>query len=303
MNTKAKKLYYLKKQFILSLLMFTSVVYSQGWQWQNPLPQGNALSSIQYLTNNIIFAGVLGGGSILKSTDGGNTWKTIVLPERIYIEDIFFISENKGWVCGEIETESDVFGIVMGTIDGGKTWETQLDISYQLTTIKFADERNGWVSGTAARVYHTTNGGQNWEMQVNLPGDIHSFFVVDTLNVWAANTGNVGGALYYTNDGGKNWLADSTIDWSNDIQFVDSLNGWIAGRDKIARTMDGGKSWETQLETLSLELTDICMYDTINGWALTSFNTKIAITTNGGKNWQIRDNPADYDLNAISFSD
>jgi photosystem II stability/assembly factor-like uncharacterized protein len=301
-NNSLTRFSFLQK-YLLYVFCFINIAVrlnAQDWQWQNPLPQGNTLYSVQYVNNNIIWASGA-AGTLIKSKDGGETWEVVLLPERIYAEDVFFISKNVGWTCGQL---TNARNLVFGTKDGGNNWELQLDIvSFNLVTISFANEREGWVAGEAARIYHTTDGGENWDLQVNLPGDVHSIFVLDSLHTWLANTSANGGAIYYTKNGGNTWLSDSSISWSYDIHFIDTLNGWAVGRDKIARTTDGGTSWEIQLDNFLLEWTDIYMVDKRHGWAITSFETKIAVTNNGGDDWIIQDNPAEFDLESIVFKD
>ena len=61
------------------LLLFTCVfilyypnAYPQ-WFWQNPLPQGNILSSVKFISSTVGWT-VGKGGTILKTTDGGTNW-------------------------------------------------------------------------------------------------------------------------------------------------------------------------------------------------------------------------------------
>ncbi len=290
------------KSIFITIIIVSSNLLAQGWQWQNPLPQGNPISSLMYLNKDVVWASVSGGGTLLKSTDGGETWKVVVLPERIYAFDVFFINENIGWVCGQ-NWDGNV-NYLLGSTDGGKNWNIQLtDPSLNMLTMVFANEKLGWVSGENSKIYNTTNGGETWNLQENFKGDIHSLFLVDSLHIWAANTGAIGGAIFYTKDGGKNWLADSTISWAYDIQFIDSLNGWVSGQDKIAHTTDGGKTWNTQLDSNGNKWEDIYMVDKNHGWAITAYETKLAVTTNGGINWDVKDALNAYSLRTISFYD
>jgi photosystem II stability/assembly factor-like uncharacterized protein len=285
------------KNIFITIIIVSSNLLAQGWQWQNPLPQGNPISSLMYFNKDVVWASVSGGGSQLKSTNGGDTWKTIVLPEVFYGRDVFFLDDNIGWACGE--------HYLFKTTDGGKNWDTQkYDSSITFYKVAFTNERLGWLTGGGSRIYNTTDGGKNWNLQANFNGYINSFSLVDSLHLWAVNTdgpvGAVGGAIFYTKDGGKNWLADSTVDWGYDIQFVDSLNGWISGKDKITHTTDGGKTWNTQFN-MSGNWINISIPDKKHGFAITSSN--IVVTTNGGDTWEIKNNLDPYDLNTISFYD
>jgi photosystem II stability/assembly factor-like uncharacterized protein len=66
------------------------------------------------------------GGSVSKTTDGGNNWQGI---SGVYGCDIGFLDDRNGWVSG--------YGQIYKTTDGGETWEKQLDsiISYRLINL------------------------------------------------------------------------------------------------------------------------------------------------------------------------
>src|SRR3954453_3799594 len=47
-------------------------VPQSGWSWGNPTPQGNGLSSIDFVQGRGYAAG--GVGTVLRTDDGGTTW-------------------------------------------------------------------------------------------------------------------------------------------------------------------------------------------------------------------------------------
>ena len=63
--------------------------------------------------------------SILSTTDGGQTWKNIFrvgsrIDHSAWVLNIFFVNSTKGWAVGRD-------GLIMSTIDAGKSWQkTQL---------------------------------------------------------------------------------------------------------------------------------------------------------------------------------
>src|SRR2546421_1805480 len=58
-------------------------VGSSGWQWGNPLPQGNTLRSISFAGANGYAAGDF--GTLLRTTDGGTTWRPLHIGNRTNI--------------------------------------------------------------------------------------------------------------------------------------------------------------------------------------------------------------------------
>ena len=102
---------------------------------------------------------VIGYGGVLKSTDALN-WNFLnVKGDNFMAMDIH---GDEIWMCGYI-------GCVYHSIDGGNNWERLRngnDITiphYNLMSIVFKDELNGWASCDDGRVIHTDDGGHHWE--------------------------------------------------------------------------------------------------------------------------------------------
>lgn len=63
-----------KIAIVLILMVISATSYGQdGWVWQNPLPQGNALEGV-YFTDASNGWSVGDNGTIMHTTDGGNNW-------------------------------------------------------------------------------------------------------------------------------------------------------------------------------------------------------------------------------------
>ncbi|MCW8961436.1 MAG: YCF48-related protein, partial [Ignavibacteriaceae bacterium] len=105
----------MKRIFILFLLIY-SVNHAQ-WLWQNPLPQGNPLGSIYFVDSNTGWT-VGTGGTILKTTNGGNSWETQNSGTEEYLLSTFFINANTGWVVGSN-------GLILKTTNSGDNWFSQ----------------------------------------------------------------------------------------------------------------------------------------------------------------------------------
>lgn len=57
---------------IISFIVLTKICSAQ-WFWQNPLPQGNTLHGVNFVSSTEGWA-VGDYGTILKTTNGGTTW-------------------------------------------------------------------------------------------------------------------------------------------------------------------------------------------------------------------------------------
>ena len=80
--------------------MFLSELKAQqNWSWQNPLPQGNTLYSVKYISAAVGWA-VGDLGTILKTTDGGTTWSTQTSGTTNNLWGVFFTDANNGTAVG-----------------------------------------------------------------------------------------------------------------------------------------------------------------------------------------------------------
>ncbi|MFC1758246.1 WD40/YVTN/BNR-like repeat-containing protein, partial [Planctomycetota bacterium] len=65
-----------------------------------------------------IWAGGAPGNAILRSTDGGNTWRSFQIDNALPLNAMYFTDVNRGWAVGGM-------GTVMQTLNGGQTWQRQ----------------------------------------------------------------------------------------------------------------------------------------------------------------------------------
>ncbi|HEY5499613.1 MAG TPA: YCF48-related protein [Bacteroidales bacterium] len=59
---------------ILHLTLSCEIKAQTGWFWQNPLPQGNSLYGVEFISSTEGWA-VGANGTILKTSDGGASWQ------------------------------------------------------------------------------------------------------------------------------------------------------------------------------------------------------------------------------------
>lgn len=272
----------------LTLSLFVCVLQaSSQWQWQNPLPQGNRLSRVQFVDEQTVWAS--SDGSMLKSTTGEVTWQVITPPTRIYGQAMFFLDRDRGWIGGQ-GMDSAFPAHLLGTTNGGLTWTTQLNDSFgDFEAITFVNERQGWAAGQGAHIFHTTNSGMDWYLQNNLPiQSINALWFTDSLHGWGAGSTQ---RRVHTSDGGATWLIDTISIFSlNDITFIDSLRGWQCGDSRIEATTDGGLTWQVQLDSLQQQCVDLHALNPRLVWA-TSNRGHIVATTDGGASWSYQTNP------------
>lgn len=237
--------------------------------------------------------------SILRTTNGGDTWQIVFTESPKRFSKIQFINAATGFVCGG---SGGGTAQLYKTTNGGLNWNlissfgcAFLDDMFVLNndTIWLAEATN-----PCGGVFRTTNGGGNWESQLNLgsqnPDHIYMY------NARIGFVGKYGGSyLRKTTDGGANWTVVESGGFNGfyDMWFTDSLTGWRS-ISFMKKTTDGGLSWTTQTLPsggiiLSSGIFEFSKFskDTIYGvggevfYGAGQFRGIIYRTTNGGNNW------------------
>jgi len=146
-------------------------------------------------------------------------WQQVDLPivtEAPILFDIEFDPESpkNGWIVGNR-------GTFLQTMDAGKTWtpksfanlDPDEEINYRFTKVSFKNGE-GWIIGKPAILLHTRDSGSSWErvpLSPKLPGDPYS---IVALGPGKAEMTTSAGAIYTTENAGRNWKAEvrETID-------------------------------------------------------------------------------------------
>jgi photosystem II stability/assembly factor-like uncharacterized protein len=97
-----------------------------------------------------------GGGTILRSVDGGRVWSPQISGSRALLEDVAFADSMVAVAVGS-------FGTILRSDDGGVTWATvPSDTRQHLRGIAFADPTQGIAVGMYGTVLRTADGGRSW---------------------------------------------------------------------------------------------------------------------------------------------
>ena len=91
--------------------------------------------------------------------------------------DIYFISDNEGWICNAWLPE------IYHTTDGGETFEVQ---TTQLEThaIHMLDENEGYCGGASGFIYRTTDGGTNWNFHGTIGATLTDYLIPSLRRNW-----------------------------------------------------------------------------------------------------------------------
>jgi len=169
-------------------------------------------------------------GTVLRTTDGGESWDALYIGKNELIRRVSFVSEKEGWAVGHR-------GSIFHTADAGNSWEVQHEMpGIYLRDVSFLDKEHGWVVGHDATILHTKDGGVSWQAQQmrgftgrDLPR-FHGVYVKD-MNT-AVIVGEFG-TVTHTENGGVLWtvtpgVADTTwltVGGAGDLIFLAGLDG------------------------------------------------------------------------------
>lgn len=226
--------------------------------------------------------------TLLRSTDGGNSWQSIPLDANKVLFDMKWIDHQRGFI-----TSYDCK--VLRTLDGGDTWQLyqagSTDRPWQpFRAIDFANDTLGVIVGGAGYssgvAFRTINAGESWQQVQGFDNELRDIQFVDQQTAFACGYG----AVYKSTDGGLSWFVlDVDGDFFVSMYFINPNIGWIVGNQgSIIKTTNGGYSWQklrngNTLFTPRLHFTDVHFTDAENGYILG--NKLLWQTADGGNTW------------------
>jgi photosystem II stability/assembly factor-like uncharacterized protein len=173
-------------------------------------------------------------GNIVRTSDGGVTWKTIKAQgagQRLW--DVEYADLNTAFYGGDN-------GAISRSIDGGATWASIQSggaaVTHGLDSI---DARHAWAGQDGGEVVYTVNSGRQWIRVVVQPfdsfGKIMAVAFADTSTGWAGGSdaffGGSTGIVSRSTNGGKTWQQQEEIlnFTFNGLEAIDRLTAFVVG--------------------------------------------------------------------------
>jgi photosystem II stability/assembly factor-like uncharacterized protein len=254
-------------------------VGSSGWQWGNPLPQGNTLHAMSFAGASGYAAGDF--GTLLHTTDGGTTWSGLLSGTFTDLTEVQAIDADSVFAAGGC--------VARRSNDDGKTF-TRVAFTPVESSCKepfaagwFVNRQTGFLALADGTVLRTDNNGDTFGQKNALPGTraaggaaspVDLRFLTDQIGVGATSDGKI----YRTTDGANSWsLISDTNRAVHSFFFVDANNGFAVGDGSLfLTTKDGGASWTpkdlgippTNLRSIRCATLQLCVMTTDNGRAI-----------------------------------
>jgi photosystem II stability/assembly factor-like uncharacterized protein len=280
-------------------------VGSSGWQWGNPLPQGNTLRAMSFAGGAGYAAGDF--GTLLKTTDGGASWSG--LPVGTF---------SQLGVVQALDADTVIAGggcVARRSTDGGATFTavrfTPVESACRapLQDLSFVSRDVGYLLLSDGSVFATSDGGTQFAPRTALPetraaggfGSSTAIAFLDATKGYAAN----GRRMYETLDGGNSWRLVAAV--GSDIRaiwFADPAHGFAVGdQGLVLRTDDGGAGWGVKdlgvagvdYRSIRCAGTRLCVLSTAAG-------TQLVRTTDAGDSAGAVVTPATDPIYAAAFA-
>ena len=210
------------------------------------------------------------------SINGGVSW-TQSTNDSVTPSSTLFIVPNaiikNAAICLDGLTVRYVFTLINNTgaldiytsINGGANVSNVLSLP-NFTTYPTALSLSGSIAllGCDKYVYLSNNGGLNWSISLNIVNLLFQSVSIDGANGLAAalNTVNSSCIIYYTNNSGTSWntVLLEAINVSDITEIIVSGTiGYIALKNVLYKTIDGGANWEISNNLDYITINDISL--------------------------------------------
>ena len=273
-----------------------AAVTSLRWRATNAPVASSRTDDVWFVDEKVGWA-VNSDGTILHTTDGGDSWAVQFTAPAVYLRCVGFVNTKVGWV-GTLSRRQRL----LHTADGGVTWTpiTNLPPNAPVAVcgISVVSDKVVYASGTnrpedLPRVIKTTDGGATWtaiDMSAQASILIDCYFK-DASHGWVVGgksteptptiRDRVKPVVLETTDGGATWvnlIADQQAalpsgEWGWKIQFLNDKVGFVSLENlsaaAILKTADGGKTW-TRIQVKdpqgNVNLEGVGFIDEKTGW-------------------------------------
>jgi photosystem II stability/assembly factor-like uncharacterized protein len=282
--------------------------------WESVAPAGitNPVCEIEAADQNVAYAVVDNDpdpGTLLKTTDYGNSWTTIGLtagpPPFSWTEQISVVDSQTVWV-GSVYSPGMGVAITTG---GGGSWGYAGATAYQYA-LEATSSTHAWAGGhfpgePGGFIYETNTGGGDdaaWTLVVGIGhGSCLDIESSSPSNVWAVGNGDYHGWIWHYD--GSAWTDQTpTNPYPPELYgcwAVDDKTAFAVGNDKVLRTTDGGTTWDTQTAPAGTgSLMDVSALDGDTAWAVGNSGSIIE-TVDGGATWTTMASGTTNDLKSV----
>ena len=262
------------------------------WSYQRPAVPIKSYVDLKFSTNKIGFASTP-NDTLLKTTDGGFSWKSV--GNRLI--EVFEFSDTLNGIARVWDNQANL-GAMVKTTDGGQTWIQTLANAPYYYGLKHRTDQEYWsvitdnsqVTPSAKKLHKTTNSGSTWtSIDIGSTKPISEVYFFDENLGWATSDS---GFLAKTTNGGVTWTSQyldlpSALfpEAFKKIKFLNPDIGWVICGLQLYKTTDGGSSWQNITYQSGYYVNAFTFITIDEGWCSGAYGA-IFHTTDGGASWQ-----------------
>lgn len=297
---------------LFTFLFLSILSLTTSAQWVDISPDVDEMLNDVFTINPEVVVVVGNNGTILKTTDGGETWQQKLSGTNESLWRVEFPTPEIGYITGDS-------GIILKSTDSGETWtpfNIENNYSFYGFDLSCVDENLLFASSNQGMI-KSEDGGETWS-EINTPEYSRN---IQFLN---ENVGYAGTVLWEqddwenpqflkTLDGGISW---QPVSGTAPFHFLDENTGYyyLGG---LHKTTDGGVNFEnlTYNNDEYYSLTDLYVVDENNIWGIiylslldgdTSSRGIIKISSNDSEDFTediFYDSNPEFDLRSIHFAE
>ena len=298
-------------RFFLSstfILLFMGEMLGQ-WKLLYPDIPDVQINDIKFINDNIGFI-ANDAGSLLRTSDGGDTWKIVFQHQRDVISQVEFLDQKTGFAYSPTYFNGDDLSFIY-TEDGGTSWrKSSIAVGDMKAFLPLSSNTLLKTTEYPATIQKLDNFYGNWTTSYTMPeffagclfmpyGELIEFEKLSNNKILvlgaskrARNSGIINDSVSFileSSDSGNSWdtLWCGNKDAANSLFFLNQNIGWMGSeKNLIYKTNDGGHSWLVihKDSVSNFFITSIFAKDSLNIIALSSGSTLIT-STDGGISW------------------
>lgn len=216
---------------------------NNGWYWPEAIDFNDENRGI------VSFNTIMYGCINYFTTDGGETWNESPMVGYSWCpaRTVCCFSQDAAIVAGNM-------GMMLLSEDMGASWDyiSSRDFNGDIFRFEAIDEGNIYALSvdetggvTGYDLMKSADGGNNWDKIFSSSGHCSFDFINANTGYFAEQFINL--FIFKTEDGGAGWteISSTPMDIKPVLcRFFDEENGLICGEDILAKTTDGGLSWQ-----------------------------------------------------------
>jgi photosystem II stability/assembly factor-like uncharacterized protein len=293
---------------IIAVALLNVNVLTAQWELRYPDIPADQMNAVLFVNESVGFV-VNSGGSVLMTTDGGDTWKIKAHYQRNIISDIEFVDSQDGFAISPYSHIGDDLSFIY-TTDGGLHWN-QGNVSMGDAVAFLPLSTSAMIKSTGAGLDKLDNFFGLWtetyRMRCFPAGDVMAPYgsiirfqrlpggriLALGSNDAAQRAGLIADSVSFilkSDDAGSTWatLWSSLPYVSHTFSFFNDSIGWLgAEADRIYKTTDGGVSWTLQYSDSkqrypikSISSPDGIFVSAVDG------SGRVLRSTDSGQHWQ-----------------